>query len=232
MKGNRVSDYNQTVLEGDEALASYVAGDYHKLGKIALSCIRLLEVVGNDHTVKISNRLILQKYYKDVFMVHPCLVIKTDKVYYYTRNNICKVVRGKYTHTHETDPISRNKEKKRKALADFMDEKHPANVLFCVMLSWVKTPFLEATSPSSDSEFFMKDHYTNQSGQKSELGIIESIIFNIHSEVAWIIKNGKVGWDRKKTIFPFVDSYEKDFGKKIFEEIKKTIPWISQMNQD
>ena len=232
MKGDRASDYNQTAFEGDEAVASYVAGDYNKLGKIALACIRFLEVARNDYTVEIPNRVILQEYYKDVFTEHPCLVIKTDKVYSYTRNNVCKVVRGKYAHTHETDPIRRNEEKKRKELANFIDEKCSATVLFCVTYSWVKTPFLQTTSTSSDSEFFMKDPYTNRSGQESNLGVVESIIFNIHSETAQIITNGKVGWDRDKVIFPFEDSYEQDFGKEIFEKIQKTIPWLSQMNQE
>ena len=232
MEGDRVSDYNQTSLEADEALCSYVANDYNKLGKIALGSIRLIEVAMHDQTVEISNRIVIQEYYNNVFTKHPCLVIKTDKPYSYTRNNVCKVVRGKYAHTHETDPISKNNEKKRKVLTDFMDEKCSANVLFCVMHQWVKTPFLQSVKYSLDSKFFMKEDYTNKSGQKSKLGIIESVIFNIQDELAYIINNGSIGWNAKKCIFQFVDSYEKDFGKELFENIKETIPWLSQMNKN
>lgn len=230
MKGNRVSDYNQTSLEADAARASYVADNYNKLGKIALGCIRIIEVVRQDQTVKVKNKTVLQEYYNDIFTKHPCLALKTDKVYSYTRNNVCKFVRGKHAHTHEIDPLSKNQEKKRKILADFMYEKSSANVLFCIMRPWVKTPFLQAHKPSHDSQFFMKDEYINESDQKSELGIIESSIFNIHDEIAHIINNGKIGWPTKKTIWPFVDSYENDFGKEIFDKIKETIPWLTQMN--
>ena len=232
MKGNRVLDYNLTSLEADKALCSYVANDYNKLGKIAFGCIRLTEVSMHDQTVEIPNRIVIQEYYNNVFTKHPCLVIKTDKLYSYTRNNVCKVVRGKYAHTHETGSISKNNEKKRKALADFMDEKCSANILFCVMQQWVKTPFLQSVKHSLDSQFFMKEDYTNKSGQKSKLGIIESIIFNIHDELAYILNNGRIGWNAKKAIFPFVDSYEEDFGKELFENIKETIPWLSQMNKE
>ena len=76
----------------------------------------------------------------------------------------------------------------------------------------------------------MKDEYTNQSGQKSKLGVIESLIFNINDEIAYIINNGKIGWPVNKVIWPFVDSYEKDFGKEKFDKIKDTIPWLSKMN--
>ena len=76
----------------------------------------------------------------------------------------------------------------------------------------------------------MKDEYTNQSGQKSKLGVIESLIFNINDEIAYIMNNGKIGWPVDKGIFPFVDSYEKDFGKEKFDKIKDTIPWLIKMN--
>ena len=122
------------------------------------------------------------------------------------------------------------RKRKLKILEDFMLEKSSANVLFCVMRVWVKTPFIQAQKPSHDSQFFMKDEYTNQSGQKSKLGVIESLIFNINDEIAYIINNGKIGWPVDKVIWPFVDSYEKDFGKEKFDKIKDTIPWLIKMN--
>ena len=230
MKGNRITDYNQTTFEADEARASYVAGDYNKLGKIAFGCIRLIEVAKDDQTVEVKNRTVLQQYTNDIFTKHSCLVLKTNNVYSYTRNNVCKFVRGQYAHTYESDPHSNNQKKKLKVLEDFMLEKSSANVLFCVMRVWVKTPFIQAQTPSHDSQFFMKDEYTNQSGQKSKLGVIESLIFNINDEIAYIINNGKIGWPVGKAIWPFVDSYEKDFGKEKFDKIKDTIPWLIKMN--
>ena len=113
-----------------------------------------------------------------------------------------------------------------------MHETSSANVLFCVMRNWIKTPFLQAHEPSHDSQFFMKEPYTNKTGQNSDLGIIESIIFNIHDELAYILNNGTIGWPFKKVFFPFVDSYENDFGKDTFIKIKKTIPHLGQMNDN
>ena len=230
MKYNRVSDYNQTNLDADAAIANYVTGDYHKLGKIALASIRILETANRDQTVKVNNRIVLQTYHNNIFTKHPCLVIKTDKVYYYTRNNVCKLVRGRHAHTHASVPLNKNQKKKMEVLAGFVDEK-PANVLFCVMRDWVKTPYIQSHRNSQDSTFFMKEHYTNQSGNKSEIGIIESIVFNVKNEISYILNNGKVGWPSKKVIFPFVESYKNDFGKEIFYEIKKTWSWLVQMNE-
>ena len=76
----------------------------------------------------------------------------------------------------------------------------------------------------------MKDEYTNRFGQKSKLGVIESLIFNINDEIAYIMNNGKIGWPVDKKISPFADSYEKDFGKEKFDKIKDTIPWLIKMN--
>ena len=230
MKGNRVTDYNQTAFEADEARASYVSGDYNKLGKIAFGCIRLIEITKNDQTVEVKNKTVLQEYINNIFTKHSCLVLKSNKAYSYTRNNICKFVRNKFAHTHEIDPLGKKQKEKIEILEDFIHEKSSTNVLFCVMRPWIKTPFIQAQKPSHDSQFFMKDEYKNQSDQKSELGIIESSIFNIHDEIAYIINNGKIGWPHKKVILPFVDSYEKDFGKEIFDNIKETVPWLIQMN--
>lgn len=232
MKGDRVSDYNQTCLEGDNALVNYVAGDYHSLGKIALSCVRLIEVARHDQTVGMTNRLALLRYYKDVFIEHPCLVIKTDKVYSYTRNNICKFIRDRYAHTYEIDPIGKNSNKKRNVFYDFIDEESPANILFCVMSSWIKTPFIQTIRPSRDSQFFMKEPYTNKSDRTTKIGIIESIIFNIHDEFGYIIKHGKPGWLRDKYFLPFIESYKDVLGKEIFDAINKTMPWLDQMNKE
>lgn len=231
MKFSRAGDYNQTNLDADESRSSYVAGDYPKLGKIALACIRNMEIMKWDQSVIVGNSTILQAYHDDIFTKHPCLVLKTDRVYYYTRNNVCKMIRGRGVHTHVLDPLSPNQKKKMKVLDEFIDEK-PVNVLFCVMSQWIKTPFLQFHGDSYDSRFSMKESYTNDSGKKSEIGIIESVIFNIQDEIGHIFNDGKVGWSFNKIIFPFLDSYKNDFGVDLFYKIKKTLPWLIQMNKN
>ena len=230
MDGDKVKDYNETSLESDNAVANYTAGDYHALGNIAHACVRLLQVAENDETVRVKNRSILQDYCNDVYKTHPCLVLNTDKKYGYTRNNICKAIRNRYAHTHKPPHASNKKQQKKLSiLHDFIDDV-PMEILFCVTSSWIATPFIASSRPPRDSKFYMKEPYTNASGKKSELGVIESIIFNIQDEIAQIIKTGKIGWSRDKVIWPLVDSHKDYLGSRLFNEIEATWPFLQNLN--
>lgn len=230
MDGNKVSDYNKTNLESDNTIASYVAGDYHALGNIAHACVRLLQVTENDESVRVKNHFILQDYYNNVYKKHSCLVLKANKKCGYTRNNICKAIRNRYTHTHKPPHASnKNQQEKLNMLHNFIDDV-PMEVLFCITSSWIATPFIASSKPPRDSKFYMKEPYTNASGKKSELGVIESIIFNTYDEIAHIIKNGKMGWSRDKVIWPLVDSHKNYLGDRLFNEIKATMPFLQNLN--
>ena len=230
MLGNRVEDYNKSSQEADEACANYTAGDWNALGKIAHGCVRLQQVAENDETVTVEHRSAIKAYINTVYKKHPCLVLKSDKIYGYTRNNICKAIRNRFSHTHQPDPVGKNQQKKLNELYKFLDEI-PMAVLFCVTSSWIGTPFITPTTPPRDSNFYLKEPYTNVLGEKSDLGIIESIIFNIHDEMAQIINSGKIRWTRHKVIFPFVPSYRNDLEDRLFDEINKTIPFLVQLNK-
>ena len=78
----------------------------------------------------------------------------------------------------------------------------------------------------------MKENYTNSSGKKNEIGVIESIIFNIYDEIFHILDNGKIGWSHDKVIWPFDESYRKDFGDELFTKINDTLPFLRELNSN
>ena len=229
MKGSRAADYNQTSREADTALANYTAGDYNALGKIARAIVQVEEIVRRDETVNIANRESLQRYFNGIYKKDPCLVLKADKVYEYTRNNVCKCVRGKHEHTHEFLATGSKNQIKKRALFNFIDE-NPMDVLFAVMSQWVKTPYVQFTNKILDSDFPMKEKYTNLSGRTTQIGVVESIIFNIQDEIAHIINNGKIGWTHNKVIWPLVPSHRNDLGDTLFDKIKESFPHLKAWN--
>ena len=86
------------------------------------------------------------------------------------------------------------------------------------------------TGPQVDSEFFMKEKYTNVLGKTTEIGTIESIVFNIRDEITHIINTGKMGWVHNKVIFPFEESYRNDLGDTLFEKIQKSSHYWNKWN--
>ena len=232
MKIDKVVDYNATMIEADDAISNYVASDFNALGKIALSCVRMQEIVKGDETVDIDNRDMLRQYMK-IYESDPCLVLKANgKICQYTRNNLCRFIRGMSVHTHAYIPNKRKKnyEMKIKLLLDFMNDKKAIDVMFCVMSQWIKTPSVKFVGGGSDSSFGMKESYTNRSEKTTKIGVIESIAFNIHSEIAYIINNNKMGFDYHKIILPFDESYRNDFGDELFEKIKNSLQYLEKWN--
>ena len=138
MKFDISKEYNAYGKEADEAYAHYTAGSFNLLGKIALNCVRLQEITKYDDKVNVKNEKILSQYFDTIYMYDPVLVLKIDeKIFEYTRNNVCKSIRGLHVHAISDTKIQKQKMNKKQKikhekLIGFIKNEISAQVLFCV----------------------------------------------------------------------------------------------------
>ena len=221
--------------ESDDARRDYTAGNFHLLGKIAFATVKLCEVVMHVDKIGTAHKDILQKYFDGIYINDPVLVLQVCGMpISYTRNNINKFIRNMHVHTHANSSsrqkMSKSQKKRMKILADYMRDRASARVLFCIMSQWIATPFLRTIHEQHDSDFLLKERYTNRAGNTTEIGITESIVFNVMDEISHILKTGRMGWIQNKVIWPFVESYRSYFGDDLFEKIKDSSSYWYEWN--
>lgn len=230
MRIRHEDDYNKTIAEANEAVDNFISGDFNRLGKISLFCVRLSEILQYDESFLLEPRDILLEYFTGIYENDPCLVLKkNDKVYTYSRNSVCKAVRGMHTHTHKPDKKSKKQKIKHDILYSFMNELERIDVLYAVGLQWVITPFIRCSGSPTDSNRGMIDTFTSRKGT-TKLSWIESIILNTYDEIAYIQNHNRIGFNQHKVIFPITEIYKDDFGNDVYEKIKKSIQWINESN--